>query len=126
MPLPEGIPLPEPIRRGMEAFNEGRFFEAHEIWEEHWGHGPPAERDVVLGMIKAAVALHHLNAGNVRGFAWQAEQAVPLLAANVAVFPMLDLAAFAEAIDSLAAQVRFHGHLRPPASMTYPKIERTA
>lgn len=100
--------LPEAIRAGAREFNAGKYFEAHEAWEEHWGLGSEAERRATLGLIKAAVALHHLKNGNAAGFLWQAERAVTELRAGTGVWPELDLAGLTEAFDSLLAEARFH------------------
>ena len=106
--------LPAEVRAGIEHFNAGRFFEAHEAWEDHWGKGGPAERAATLGLIKAAVALHHLEAGNAAGFSWQAGEAIRHLRENVSVWPELGLGALAEEMESLVAQVRFHGRAVDP------------
>ncbi|MFQ5748745.1 MAG: DUF309 domain-containing protein, partial [Planctomycetota bacterium] len=29
-------PLPQPVRTGIRHFHAGRWYEAHEAWEEHW------------------------------------------------------------------------------------------
>lgn len=104
--------LPEPVARGVALFDAGAYFEAHEAWEEHWGGGPKAERDLVKGLIKVAVAFHHLRHGNPGGCLGQIRDALPLLRENAHVWPELDVAAFAEEVDSVAAQVRFHGEVR--------------
>lgn len=49
------------------AFDEGRFFEAHEILEAFWVGYRGDDRDFHRGLIQAAVALHHLSAGNTLG-----------------------------------------------------------
>ena len=103
--------VPADVLEGARLFNERAWFEAHEAWEEHWGKGGPDEREATLGLIKAAVALHHLEARNAAGFAWQAGEAVPRLRACAHVWPELRLDELAEALDSLAAQWRFHGRL---------------
>lgn len=102
--------LPEPVARGIVHFDRGAYFEAHEAWEEHWGGGPKAERDLVKGLIKVAVAFHHLRHGNPAGCLGQIKDALPLLRANADVWPDLDVAAFADEVDSVAAQTRFHGN----------------
>lgn len=112
--------VPEEIAAGIRHFNARRFFEAHEAWEDHWGKGGPDERGATLGLIKAAVALHHLEARNPAGFAWQAEEAVKHLNANAHMWPELDLGSLAESIGSLVAQVRFHGAL--PAGYEPPRL----
>ena len=111
---------PEEVRAGIRHFNAGRFFEAHEAWEDHWGKGGPAERAATLGLIKAAVALHHLEAGNVAGFSWQAGEAIRHLEENAGVWPELHLATLAEELGSLVAQVRFHGRAVEP--FTPPRL----
>ena len=66
-------PLPEPARRaareaGIRAYEEGRFFEAHELLEPSWMGSPdPAERDLDQGLIKLAAAYVHAGRGNALG-----------------------------------------------------------
>ena len=51
----------------MTAFDEGSFFEAHEILEAFWVGYRGDDRDFYRGLIQAAVALHHLSVGNAAG-----------------------------------------------------------
>ena len=51
----------------MSAFSEEKFFEAHEILEAFWVDYRGDDRDFHRGLIQAAVALHHLSAGNTLG-----------------------------------------------------------
>lgn len=106
--------LPEEIRAGVAHFNARRYFEAHEAWEDHWGKGGPEERSATLGLIKAAVALHHLEARNAAGFAWQAAEGIRHLRQNAHVWPELGLATLADELESLVAQVRFHQRVPEP------------
>jgi predicted metal-dependent hydrolase len=74
----------------MNAFNEKAYFDAHEILEAFWVGYRGDDRDFYRGLIQAAVALHHLGAGNAVG------------AAGVAVRARRHLEAYApryEAID---------------------------
>lgn len=46
---------------GARLFDEGRFFEAHEAWEEHWlDERDEARRLVLQGLIQIAAGLHKL------------------------------------------------------------------
>ena len=117
------VVLPAEIIAGIRHFNAGRFFEAHEAWEDHWGKGGPDERGATLGLIKAAVALHQREARNPAGFAWQAGEAVKHLQANAHVWPALELGSLAETLGSLVAQVRFHGKAPDPfVAPTLPEM----
>jgi predicted metal-dependent hydrolase len=52
------------LERGVELFNAGRFFEAHEAWEEVWRSTTPEPKDLLQGLIQVAVAMvHHLERG---------------------------------------------------------------
>lgn len=115
--------LPPEIVTGIQHFDRAEFFDAHEAWEDHWGKGPPAERALTLGLIKAAVALHHLAHDNAAGFAWQAEKAVPLLRENAEVWPELRSGDLADALESLAAQQRM-GTLAPTWERPRFSLER--
>ena len=101
--------LPEPVRLGIAHFNLGEYFDAHEAWEDHWGHGPLPERELTLALIKAAVALHHLESSNTAGFLWQAKEAIPRLRAHVEVWPELRVDELADTLEGLVTRVRMAG-----------------
>ena len=68
-------PLPAPDRQrafaaGVDAYERGDFFEAHEILEPAWmGTDDIAERDLYQGLIKLAAAFVHGVRGNPAGIA---------------------------------------------------------
>lgn len=53
--------------RGIDHFNLGEYFEAHEVWEDFWIEVNDERKGFLLGLIQAAVALHHARRGNARG-----------------------------------------------------------
>jgi predicted metal-dependent hydrolase len=66
-------PLPEEQRRaalrhGLDAYDRGEFFEAHEILEPAWmGAADVAERELLQGLIKLAAAYVHHGRRNPAG-----------------------------------------------------------
>jgi predicted metal-dependent hydrolase len=46
------------FREGIDLFNQGQFFAAHEAWEEIWRSTSPEPRDLFQGLIQIAAALH--------------------------------------------------------------------
>lgn len=64
----------------MKAFDDGSFFEAHEILEAFWVDYRGDDRDFYKGLIQAAVALHHLGSGNAAGAGSVAARARAFLA----------------------------------------------
>ena len=52
---------------GIHLFNEGEFFEAHEVWEDCWHEAYGTKYEFYQGMIQCAVALEHYRRSNPRG-----------------------------------------------------------
>jgi hypothetical protein len=55
------------LGEGVRLFNEGFFFEAHEIWEELWRREHGESRMFVQGLIQVAAGYHHHRNGNPTG-----------------------------------------------------------
>lgn len=47
------------LRQGVERFNRGELFDAHESWEVVWRSTTPEPRDLWQGLIQVAVGLYH-------------------------------------------------------------------
>ena len=85
---------------GARLFDDGRFFEAHEAWEEHWlVETDETKRRLFQGLIQIAAACHKLFVMNAR------ESAERLLAKGLAKLDAcpdeaegIDLAAFRDAL----------------------------
>ncbi len=52
---------------GIQLFNGGEFFEAHEVWEDCWHAAYGTKHEFYQGMIQCAVALEHYRRSNPRG-----------------------------------------------------------
>jgi predicted metal-dependent hydrolase len=55
------------FQNGINFFNDGRYFEAHEAWEDLWRSSTGPLRLYYQGLVQAAVGLHHLHRGNSQG-----------------------------------------------------------
>jgi predicted metal-dependent hydrolase len=65
---PGTLPEDEVLRRGAALYDDGMYWEAHEVWEEVWRRrkGQP-DRDFLKGMIQGAAGMWHLSQGNYKG-----------------------------------------------------------
>ncbi len=52
---------------GIDLFNQGRFFECHEAWEEIWKRSDGEVKLFYQGLIQAAVAILHAQRGKLEG-----------------------------------------------------------
>ncbi len=53
---------------GVALFNEGKYWHAHEAWEEIWKEHPEDGRIFFQGLIQLAAGFHQLNRNIFRGF----------------------------------------------------------
>ncbi|MBY0459869.1 MAG: DUF309 domain-containing protein [Gemmataceae bacterium] len=68
--LPDTPDGPDPrFLAGVDLFNAGEFFDAHEVWEDLWHECASPERRFYQALIQAAVALYHFGRGNLTGAA---------------------------------------------------------
>lgn len=82
-----------PFERGLALYRQGRYFEAHEAWEEEWVRAPRGERFFLQALIHFAVALHHRAQGNAEGEARQWRKALRKLAGYLPQHRGIDTAA---------------------------------
>ena len=52
---------------GLALFNEGQWFDAHEVWEDIWHMASGDKKRFYQGLIQYAVTLEHIRRGNPRG-----------------------------------------------------------
>lgn len=62
------------IRKGVEEFNSGEFFECHDTLEEVWQGIRGRPRNFFQGLIQLSVGFYHLCNGNSRGAVSQLER----------------------------------------------------
>lgn len=60
-------PLSLQAQRGLELFNRGEYFEAHEALEAAWNQESPPIRELYRALLQAAVAYLHIQRGNYHG-----------------------------------------------------------
>ena len=65
---------------GIIYFNSGRYFEAHEVWEDLWRSETDSLRSFYQGLVHAAVGLHHRQRGNAIGSVLQLKKCLARLA----------------------------------------------
>jgi hypothetical protein len=54
-------------QKGLDAFNSGHFYEAHEHWEEVWLETANPDKMFLQGLIQVAAAFHHHSRANLMG-----------------------------------------------------------
>ena len=65
--MPDEEKIDKLFQAGLEFFNQGEYFDAHEEWEELWSKFNLPDRVFVQGLIQATVSFYHLSTGNLKG-----------------------------------------------------------
>jgi predicted metal-dependent hydrolase len=71
------------LRRGIDLFNAGRFYEAHEVLEDVWRESIGQRKQFLQGLVQLAVGFHHYTTDNVIG----AQSVLKRGISNLAVYP---------------------------------------
>jgi uncharacterized protein len=97
---PGTLPEDEVLRRGGALFDDGMFWEAHEVWEEVWRRrkGRP-DRDFLKGMIQGAAGMWHLSQGNYKGAVSVLGRAIGYLEPYLPSREGIDVAGFSGSLE---------------------------
>lgn len=95
--------LPEEFLRGIALFNDGRFFECHEVWETIWLKAEGDEREFLHSMIQVAAALVHFQRGNLKGVHSVSARAIGKLEKLPAEVMTLDTRKFLQSLKQFLA-----------------------
>lgn len=60
-------PIPPLVLRGLDLFNAGEYFEAHEVLETAWRAEDRPIRELYRGILQVGVGYYHLLNGNYDG-----------------------------------------------------------
>src|SRR5690348_9464842 len=104
------------FRRGLEQFNAGHFFDAHETWEEIWLASSEPEKTFLQGMIQITAAFHHYQRGNLQGTLSLLEAGLRRLASYPEIYNGIALEALRKACREWTAALAAKQELRanPP------------
>ena len=64
---PDMTDEPKFFHKGIELFNCGEWYEAHEMWEDIWRIANGPRKRFYQGLIQCAVIIEHVRRGNPRG-----------------------------------------------------------
>ena len=115
----------DPIQEGIRLFNQGYFFEAHEVLEEVWRqeHGEP--RLFLQGLIQVCAAYHHFQNGNLAGAITLLQRGADKMRRYPPQYLGIDAAGLIAQIDGdrgrIEAIQRENG---TNATINFPRIER--
>ena len=109
------------LRQGVDLFNDGRFFESHEILEGFYQDTEDAHKPFIEGLIQLAVAFRMFNEfGEIKGPVRLIYQALIRFENYQPTFLQVRVKELSEAMEAWAKAVEAAG--AAPISQAIPKI----
>lgn len=93
------------LLRGLEQFDAGEHYDAHETLEELWMGEVGATRHLLQALIQLTIALHHRSNGNISGSRALLERALEHLAVVRAETCFVDPRQLERAVEALRAEL---------------------
>ena len=117
-------PLPSLALKGVEEFNQARFFECHETLEDAWNDEPGTIRMLYQGILQIAVGYLHITRKNWRGAVKVLERGIPKAAHFRPVCQGIDVADLITQAQTVRARLLDLGPARIAEfdTSTFPKI----
>ena len=114
---------PNHYLQGIEHFNAGRYFDAHEVWEEIWLRSSGETKLFYQMLIQAAVGLHHYERNNPRGARGMHANVVDKLERLPSFVMSLDLNDFSRQYKTYFADlIENNNEDAPPLDKPRPRI----
>jgi hypothetical protein len=108
---------------GIDHFNAGRYFEAHEIWEEIWLRSSDVAKIFYQMLIQSAVGLLHFERGNYAGARGMYANVIEKLATLPGIFMSLDVVDFDRQFREFFEPLRGANWQALPDSRAVPRIQ---
>ena len=107
--------LSDEYLRGIELFNEQRYFDCHETLEPLWLNSAGVRREFLQAIIQVAAALHQLQRGNRNGANSIYRRAKQKLESVPDIFMRLDIKRFLADVDRFFIAAANSGTILPSA-----------
>ncbi len=111
------------LLRGVAAFNAGRFFEAHEIWEVLWNETIGEEKRFVQGLVQLAAGYLKLSSAQYPGALKLLTRACQTLRTYPPVYAGLQIGRLSDASRASVRQLetgRTDTDIQPPQIQPVP------
>jgi uncharacterized protein len=121
--MKEAVMEIDALEKGIALFNEGKYFEAHEAWENLWlDERDEGEKRFYQGLIMAAGAMLHYTRRECAGASALLGKSIPMIQEGLHSHPNLRIGDFTRALDGLRDEFSRCSYRGSAESL--PKISR--
>ena len=102
------------LKEAIDLFNNQKWYEAHDAFEDIWNDLVGDERQIVQGILQVSVSQFHLNKGNLNGAMILLGEGLGRIKNRVADDLEIDLILFCRSLESLLSKL----HTKTPLSQS--------
>ena len=112
------------LEEAIDLFNNQKWYEAHDAFEDIWNDLVGDERQIVQGILQVSVSQFHLNKGNLNGAMILLGEGLGRIKNKVSEDLEIDLILFCSSLESLLNKLHTESSLNQSDSPFLKKIKR--
>ena len=114
----------ESLKEAIDLFNNQKWYEAHDAFEDIWNDLVGDERQIVQGILQVSVSQFHLNKGNLNGAMILLGEGLGRIKNKVSEDLEIDLILFCNSLESLLNKLHTKSSLNQSDVPFLKKIKR--
>ena len=91
----------------LNLFNEEKWYEAHDAFEDIWNNVDGDERQVIQGILQVSVSQFHLNKGNLNGATILLGEGLGRIKTRTNIDLGIDLESFCKSLEDLLRKLQY-------------------
>ena len=112
------------LKEAIDLFNNQKWYEAHDAFEDIWNDLVGDERQIVQGILQVSVSQFHLNKGNLNGAMILLGEGLGRIKNKVSEDLEIDLILFCSSLESLLNKLHTESSLNQSDVPFLKKIKR--
>ena len=104
--------LQDSFNYALNLFNDQKWYEAHDVFEEIWNNLDGDERQIIQGILQVSVSQFHLSKGNLNGATILLGEGLGRIKNRTNIDLGIDLQSFSISLDSLLKKLQSNETLK--------------
>ena len=97
----------DPFYVALNLFNNKKWYEAHDAFEDIWNNVDGDERQVIQGILQVSVSQFHLSKGNLNGATILLGEGLGRIKSRTYINLGIDLQSFCESLEDLLKKLQY-------------------
>ena len=97
--------------KALNLFNEQKWYEAHDAFEDIWNTVDGDERQIIQGILQVSVSQFHLNKGNINGATILLGEGLGRIKNRINIDLGIDLESFCKCLEELLKKLQYKEEL---------------